>query len=66
MTFAKALREKREEKELTQLAVANLLGITWRQYINYERGHIPPYKRLQQLNKIFKYDFSEVLFKKYG
>lgn len=59
---AKKLREKRKERSYTQTDVANLLHITLRQYMNYEKDHLPPHEQLLKLNLLFDFDFSRLIY----
>lgn len=45
------IRELRKEKNLTQIQLANTLGITWEMISRYERGESSPINRLPQLSK---------------
>lgn len=58
ISLAKALRQKRAERGYTQTDVANLLNITLRQYMNYEKDKLPPHEQLLKLNTIYKYHFE--------
>lgn len=58
ISLAKELKLRRNEQGLTQTQVSNLLGITLRQYMKYEKDKWPPHQQLLKLNNIFRYDFS--------
>jgi transcriptional regulator with XRE-family HTH domain len=60
--LAKALREHRKEKGLTQTDVAVFLNITLRQYMNYEKNHWPPHEQLLKLNKLFNHNFEKYIY----
>jgi transcriptional regulator with XRE-family HTH domain len=60
--FFKKLKETRELTSFTQQQMADKLGISIKQYQNYEKKTIPPHERLQKLNEILKYDFSKLLY----
>lgn len=56
------LKEKRKEKNLTQQQMADKLGISLKQYQNYEVKTIPPYEKLLKLNEICDFNFSKILY----
>lgn len=60
--FAKMLRIKRRERDLRQIDVADLLGITLRQYMNYEKDHLPPHEQVIKLNNLFSYPFHLTIY----
>lgn len=62
MTFTEKLHELRLAKGWTQLETAQRLGISRRQYIYYETGHIPPVWQLKKLNELFDYNFSTLIY----
>lgn len=62
ISLAKALRQKRHERGYTQTEVANLLSITLRQYMNYEKDKWPPHDQLLKLNTIYKYHFETHIY----
>jgi transcriptional regulator with XRE-family HTH domain len=61
-TLHDALREKRLEKCYRQQDIADLLGISLRQYMHYENDRWPPHEQLIKLNNIFHYDFSRHIY----
>ena len=62
MDLAAKLQECRLAKGWTQLETAERLGVSRRQYIYYETGHIPPVWQLKKLNELFNYDFSTLIY----
>ena len=47
------LRKLRNEKDMSQEAVANYIGISRTAYNKYERGVIRPVRKLQELSQLF-------------
>ena len=62
MTLAAKLHELRLAKGWTQLETAERLGVSRRQYIYWEQGHIPPVWQIKKLNELFEYDFSTLIY----
>lgn len=60
--LAKALRQKRQERSYTQTDVANLLNISLRQYMNYEKDKLPPHDQLLKLNTLYQYHFETHIY----
>lgn len=60
--FFKKLKELREKSPYTQQQIADKLGISIKQYQNYEKKVIPPHDKLIELIKILKYDFSVIIY----
>ena len=62
-TLGQALREQRIKKNYTQQDVADMLGISRRQYINYElHDSMPPHRQLKKLNNLYQCDFSKLIY----
>lgn len=56
------LKEKRKEKGITQLKMSEILGISLRQYKNYENGFAKmTKKRVMEICDIIKIDYDELL-----
>lgn len=54
MTFAEKLKAKREEKGLSQRAVAQEIGVSQAQYCYYEKGEdMPNFARIKTLARLF-------------
>ena len=60
--FFKKLKELREKSPFTQQQIADKLGISIKQYQNYEVKTIPPHEKLLKLNEIFKCDLSKIIY----
>jgi len=60
--FFKKLKEIRRDSDHTQQEIADELGISLKQYQNYEKKTIPPHDKLVKLNEILNFDFSKVLY----
>lgn len=60
--FFKKLKELREASPFTQQQIADKLGISIKQYQNYEVKTIPPHDKLMKLNQILQYDLSKLIY----
>jgi putative transcriptional regulator len=59
----KTIRELREERGWTQLALANMLGVTPVTVYNWERGqHMPTAPQLRALSRVFGVSMDVVDF----
>jgi phage repressor protein C with HTH and peptisase S24 domain len=62
MDFSKRLKKLRQEKELTQKKIADLIGISLRSYQRYEeKSGTPTKKRLEEIAKLFDVSVSYLL-----
>ena len=56
------LKEKRKERKLTQLEMSEMLGISLRQYKNYENGFVKmTKKRVMEICDIIEIGYNEIL-----
>lgn len=62
----KKLKEKRNEKGLSQIELANLSNINPNTYVQYELGHRAiPYEVAKELSKILEFDIDDFFVPKY-
>ena len=58
---SRMLREARIQKNLTQNALADQMGVTYQAVSNWERGYNPPLKKYRpQLCEIYNTDLTEL------
>ena len=53
MNTAQRLKKLREEKGLSQNEIAKLLGIDRTTYVKYETGDSKPFRKINELSKLF-------------
>jgi transcriptional regulator with XRE-family HTH domain len=63
-SFQKILQQKRRDKKLTQAELSRRLGISIKQYQNYEykENSIPPLEKLKKLTEILDFDFTKLVY----
>jgi transcriptional regulator with XRE-family HTH domain len=60
--FYRILKNKRNEFGFSQTYMADRLGISMKQYQNYEKNTIPPHDKLKMLNEILNYSFHKIIY----
>lgn len=67
MTFGTVLKQKREERRMTQADLAQLIGVTRQNVNNYETGYkIPPLRVVVAAADVFRCSTDEMIGRKFS